>query len=197
MSADIYILRHGKAQHMIVEEINRVNGSPFHFTNVFEAVEEVPDDGLPVLVCCASPSQKAHDYAYMANHKLPPPFVHPSAIIAGSAKIAPGSIVNVGATIQVHASVGMGCMVHAHVDVAHNAVLDNFANVSPGCMISGHCRIGWGVSLWSGAVILPKVIVGERSIVGANAVVRDDIPPSEYWTGNPARRLAHVKGGEA
>jgi len=36
-------------------------------------------------------------------------------------------------------------------------------------------------------VVLPKVTVGELSIVGANSVVTQSIPPRSIAAGNPAR----------
>ncbi len=46
--------------------------------------------------------------------------------------------------------------------------------------------------LGAGAVVLPGVTVGERSIVGANSTVNRSIPAGEVWGGSPARRLMSV-----
>lgn len=47
--------------------------------------------------------------------------------------------------------------------------------------IHDDCGIGHG------AMILPGVTIGPRSIVGAGAVVRRDVPPNTVVVGNPAR----------
>jgi acetyltransferase-like isoleucine patch superfamily enzyme len=49
--------------------------------------------------------------------------------------------------------------------------------------IGRHCFIG------GGSVILPGVSIGDESIVGANAVVFEDVPPRCAVGGNPARIL--------
>lgn len=48
-----------------------------------------------------------------------------------------------------------------------------------------------GNGAWIGAhcVLLPGAVVGERSIIGAGAVVRGETPPGEVWAGVPARRI--------
>jgi acetyltransferase-like isoleucine patch superfamily enzyme len=53
-------------------------------------------------------------------------------------------------------------------------------------------------NVWIGfdACILPGVTVGEGSIVGARAVVRDDVPPYTIVAGNPARVVRTVEPDE-
>jgi acetyltransferase-like isoleucine patch superfamily enzyme len=49
-----------------------------------------------------------------------------------------------------------------------------------------------GVSIGSGAVILPGVTVGACAMVGAGAVVTKDVPPYATVVGNPARIVGYV-----
>lgn len=48
-------------------------------------------------------------------------------------------------------------------------------------------RIGARCFIGGGAMILPGVTVGDESIVGAGAVVFEDVPPRTIVGGNPAR----------
>jgi acetyltransferase-like isoleucine patch superfamily enzyme len=50
-------------------------------------------------------------------------------------------------------------------------------------------RIRTGADIGVGAVILPGVTIGEHSIVGAGAVVTQDVPPFAIVAGVPARVL--------
>ncbi len=50
--------------------------------------------------------------------------------------------------------------------------------------IEANCFIG------GGALVLPGVTVGPNSIVGAGAVVFEDVPPFAVVVGNPARIIA-------
>jgi acetyltransferase-like isoleucine patch superfamily enzyme len=49
-----------------------------------------------------------------------------------------------------------------------------------------------GASIGAGATILPGVIVGERAIVGAGAVVTKNVPRGSVVIGNPARISSYI-----
>lgn len=49
--------------------------------------------------------------------------------------------------------------------------------------------IGANAFIGIGAKIMPGVTIGERAVVGANAVVTRDVPPFEVWAGVPARYI--------
>ena len=49
-----------------------------------------------------------------------------------------------------------------------------------------------GVSIGSGATLLCGITVGERSIIGAGAVVTKDVPPGVIVVGNPAKVLRKI-----
>jgi acetyltransferase-like isoleucine patch superfamily enzyme len=63
----------------------------------------------------------------------------------------------------------------------------------------GPIRVERGAWIGSRAMILGGVRVGRGSVVGAGAVVTTDIPPHEFWAGNPARhvRLVGQRPGDA
>jgi maltose O-acetyltransferase len=46
-----------------------------------------------------------------------------------------------------------------------------------------------------GAIILPGVTIGDRSVVGAGSVVVHDVPPATVVVGSPARIVRALDGG--
>jgi len=62
-------------------------------------------------------------------------------------------------------------------DYLHETVVTKPVVIGEDVFIGGHC------------IILKGVTIGDRSIVGAGAVVTKDIPADEVWGGNPARRI--------
>lgn len=52
-----------------------------------------------------------------------------------------------------------------------------------------------GASIGANATILPGLVIGERSLVGAGAVVTRNVEPFTVVVGNPARELRKTKGG--
>jgi galactoside O-acetyltransferase len=63
-------------------------------------------------------------------------------------------------------------------------VPDQFRNV-----ISAPVRLARHALVGAGSVILPGVVLGEGSAVGAMSLVREDVPPFTIVAGVPARRL--------
>ena len=53
-----------------------------------------------------------------------------------------------------------------------------------------------GASIGSGATILCNIVIGERAIVGAGAVVTKNVPPGAIVAGNPARVLRSISADQ-
>ena len=53
-------------------------------------------------------------------------------------------------------------------------------------------RVKRGASIGSNVTILPGITIGERSIIGAGAVVTEDVPAGCIYAGVPARLLRQV-----
>ena len=55
-------------------------------------------------------------------------------------------------------------------------------------------RIERGATIGANATILPGIIIGEKAMVGAGAVVTKDVPPHTLVAGNPARFVRTLEG---
>ena len=53
-------------------------------------------------------------------------------------------------------------------------------------------RIGNDVWIGGGAIVLPGVTIGDRSVIAAGSVVTRDVPPDMLVAGNPARPLRQL-----
>src|SRR5690606_29317200 len=51
----------------------------------------------------------------------------------------------------------------------------------------GNVKIGNGVFIGAGTIILPNVAIGDKTIIGAGSVVSKDIPANSVAVGNPAK----------
>lgn len=54
-------------------------------------------------------------------------------------------------------------------------------------------RIGSRVWVGGGAIILPKVTIGDGCVIGAGSVVTKDVPAYSLAVGNPARVIRKLK----
>lgn len=121
--------------------------------------------------------------------------VHPAAVVATTAEIGPGGIVNPGAVIEPFARIGVRAMIHAGAVVCHDSRLGDGVAVSPGARLCGWVRLGDGAVVYAGATVLPRVRIGAGATVGAGAVVISDVPDGTTVVGVPARRPAAPEAG--
>jgi len=115
--------------------------------------------------------------------------VHPAATIASTAFIGENVIINAGAIIQPYAKVGNGVMVHAGVIIEHDCVIEDFVNLAPGVRLAGGVHVKKRAYIFTGALVIPQKTIEMDAIVGAGAVVIQDVPEKITVVGNPARPL--------
>lgn len=101
-----------------------------------------------------------------------------------AADIGPGLAIMhpVGVTIS-RCTVGRRLRVAGHVTIGGGGFADPARDGFP--------VLGDGCWLFDGAKVLGPVSVGDACIIGANALVRSDLPPRVVAVGSPARVLRH------
>jgi len=129
-------------------------------------------------------------------------------------EIGEGTRIGAFVEVQKNAKIGKNCKISSHTFVCEGVTIEDevfvghnvaFINDSyPRATTAGggpQTEEDWtveptlvkrGASIGSGATILSKVVVGEKSIVGAGSVVTRDVPDFAVVAGNPARVLRYV-----
>jgi sugar O-acyltransferase (sialic acid O-acetyltransferase NeuD family) len=148
------------------------------------------------IVGCADSREKARIFARIRAVGIPlVSAIHPRAVIARSASVGEGVIINACAVIQPFAQVSEGAMIHASVVVEHDNMIGEFANLAPGAKLAGWVRVGAHARVLTGAAVIPKVEIGAGATVGAGAVVLDSVTAGATVVGVPARTLADEPSG--
>ncbi len=153
-----------------------------------EALEGMPRDATRVLVAVGRNDARRRmaarvlDEGYMVAS-----VVHPSAVVAASARLGVGVQVLAQAVVGPDSRVHDGAVVNTGALVDHDCVLGAFCQVYPGAHVAGTVTIGEESYVGTGASIIPGVRVGDRTTIGAGAVVVDDIPSDVTAIGVPAR----------
>lgn len=125
----------------------------------------------------------------------PEAFVHPDAVVIGKVTIGPESTVWPGAVLRgdygeivvgAQTSIQDGTVIHAVPEfpttVGDRCVVGHIAHLE-GCTIEDDCLVG------SGSVVLHRALVRSHSLVGAGAVVPNDmeVPTGAMALGVPAK----------
>jgi len=113
--------------------------------------------------------------------------IHPSAIIATTARIGDGVAIMPAAVLNPDCEIGEGAIINTAAIVEHDVCIGRYAHLAPRSTAAGSSQIGEYSLLGIGANVLPLKRVGANCIIGAGAVVIDDIPDGDTAFGVPAR----------
>jgi acetyltransferase-like isoleucine patch superfamily enzyme len=109
-------------------------------------------------------------------------------------------VIGKGSTIVGHASVEIGDDVwtgpHVYVTDANHGYEDITVPIGLQFAAPRPVRIGAGSWLGTGVVVLPGTTIGRHVVVGAGAVVADDLPDNSVAVGSPARVVRQYVDGE-
>lgn len=111
-----------------------------------------------------------------------------------------GGVIRLGENVRVNA--GTFVVAYAEVSIGRDTLIGEYVSirdadhgVDPGRLIreqphaSRPVRIGVGVWIGRGAVVLKGVTIGDGAVVAANSVVTRDVAPLAIVAGSPAREL--------
>jgi UDP-2-acetamido-3-amino-2,3-dideoxy-glucuronate N-acetyltransferase len=126
-------------------------------------------------------------------------FVHvmPGAVVGERCVIGQGCFVG-------NVRIGAGCKIQNNVSIYGGVTLEDDVFVGPSCVFTNvlHPRahverkaefaptlVKQGASLGANATIVAGVTIGRFALIGAGAVITDDVPDHAIVVGNPARRI--------
>jgi sugar O-acyltransferase (sialic acid O-acetyltransferase NeuD family) len=113
--------------------------------------------------------------------------VHPSAVVAKSARLGRNVVVAANAVVGVEAILGDSVIVNTSAVVDHECAVGEGAHVAPGALLAGRVKVGAAAFVGMGAKVIQCLAVGDRAVVGAGAVVIRDVPAGATVVGVPAR----------
>lgn len=102
--------------------------------------------------------------------------------------VMPGSIISTSVIIRDHVHINFNSY------IAHDCIINNFVTISPGVICCGNTVIGENAFVGAGAVIKQGTyenprIIGEHSTLGLGSILIDNVPNSQIFIGNPAKKI--------
>jgi sugar O-acyltransferase (sialic acid O-acetyltransferase NeuD family) len=117
--------------------------------------------------------------------------IHPSSNVSARAKIAAGTVVMAGTSINVDASIGKHVIVNTNCSIDHDCVIGDFVHISPNAALAGNVTVGEGAHLGIGASVIQGVTIGKWATIGAGAVIIKNVPDYAVVVGNPGKIIKY------
>jgi sugar O-acyltransferase (sialic acid O-acetyltransferase NeuD family) len=111
----------------------------------------------------------------------------PSAFVASSATLGPGTIVMEQAVVNPGAVVGMCGVINTGAIVEHDNIIGDFVHIAPGVTLCGDVKVGQRSFIGANSVVRPGITITEDVTIGAGSVVVKDIIVAGLFGGNPAK----------
>jgi acetyltransferase-like isoleucine patch superfamily enzyme len=86
-------------------------------------------------------------------------------------------------------SIGDSVILNTGCIIDHQTMIGEGSHICPGVRIAGRVKVEPGVFVGIGATVIPKVTLGCEAIIGAGAVVIEDVLPLATVVGVPARPI--------
>jgi sugar O-acyltransferase (sialic acid O-acetyltransferase NeuD family) len=116
-----------------------------------------------------------------------PGLIHPTAAVAGSARMGEGSQILAHSVVGPDVSMGNVCIINHGASVDHECHLGSGVHIAPGAVLCGCVEVGENTMIGAGAVVLPRISIGKGALVGAGSIVTRNVPDGAVVVGNPAQ----------
>ncbi len=121
--------------------------------------------------------------------------IHPSVQMTRWVRIGAGSSIAAGCVLTNQIKMGDHVQVNVGCTISHDVILENFVTLSPGVHIAGNVHVGEGCFIGIGASCIEKKRIGVWSVIGAGAVIIDNVPPNTTVVGVPGKVIkTHPEG---
>jgi sugar O-acyltransferase (sialic acid O-acetyltransferase NeuD family) len=172
------------------DDPNALQGFPYSVPHLGNISAFIPQRGDQLLMAIGDPKAKKTLFAELKNKGATfATLIHPSAVIARSAKLGEGVVLCPQAFVSADAVVGDLCAINGNASVGHDVRLGSFSTVSSHVDLTGWVRVEECAFFGSGARVLPKVKIGTGARIGAGAVVMRSVPANTVVYAPPAKRL--------
>ncbi len=194
----------GREVAWLVQDINKQNAQWELIGFVDDKGPGVTEEGIPILgpisdifrlnpvpwvaLAIADTRTRYRLMQEMLDHGLKlASLVHPSVAMSDFNDIGSGSIICAGTVITTNVKLGKSSIVNPGCFIGHDTVLGDCVSMMPASNIAGEVTVGDGCYFGLNSCAINRKTIGEWSIIGAGAVVVDDIPPHSLAVGVPAR----------
>ncbi|MFL2754511.1 MAG: acetyltransferase [Gammaproteobacteria bacterium] len=123
--------------------------------------------------------------------------IHPRSNIAFNVIMGKGNVVMAGATINTSSQISNHCIFNTNCSVDHDNRIENFVSIAPNAVTGGNVEVGEYSVIGIGATVKNNVSISYNCIIGANSFINNDTKSNSVYYGTPAKFIRnHELGGE-
>jgi sugar O-acyltransferase (sialic acid O-acetyltransferase NeuD family) len=147
-----------------------------------------PDDKF--LLGISSPNVKRKIFERFSDHldKFLS-FMHPSAVIAKTAKVGRGVVICPFALVSADTKILDFVTINVMSSIGHDSVIGNFSTLSGHVDVTGQVTVGDEVFFGTGSKVVPRIQIGAKSKIGAGCTVMKSVPENSTYFTQPAKKL--------
>jgi len=133
--------------------------------------------------------KKIVDRIYEINNAIKfATLIDPSVICSSLVEIGEGSIICAGSILTVNIDIGKHVIINLDCTVGHDAQLKTYTTLYPSVNVSGNVNVGECCEIGTGVQIKQGKTIERNCLIGAGAVVVDNIIEEGIYVGVPAEK---------
>lgn len=119
-------------------------------------------------------------------------FVDETAIVPSEfCNIMKDTFIGPLAQLSPNVEIGAHCSLFGNSFIGHDTDIGDFCHIASNGVVGSLVHIGKGVHIGTNSCIRENINIGDYSVIGAGAVVVNDVPANAIVVGNPARILKY------
>lgn len=122
--------------------------------------------------------------------------IHPNAYLGRNTFVGKGSVVMPGAVVNSNSRIGNFCIINTNASIDHDGVMEDFSSLAPRVCVGGNFSLGKYSAVCIGTSIIENIKVAEHSVIGAGALVMNDVKNNLVVFGSPSKVIRKRSIGE-
>jgi len=119
--------------------------------------------------------------------------IHPTAIVASTAKIGKGVVICPFALVTDNVLVGDFAMMNIYSSCGHDSRVGKYCVLSPYATLNGFAQIEDEVFMGTHSTVTPKIRIGRNSKISANSAAMYNVPAGSIVFGVPGKHKVVFK----
>lgn len=164
-----------------------INGLPV--LDTVECLERYGNvENIAIAIANPAARRKIYEYSRAMGFRYPN-LVHPTVVTGSNVKMGIGNIVCAYSILSTDVALQDFVIINPQCGIGHESGIGSFTTLYWNVHIGGNTSILEGCELGSKACVIQGLRVSDNVILGAGAVVVEDIHDSGTYVGVPARKI--------